>query len=167
MGGDSRGSIPIMGQSGTSRLPAGALAYLNIRSILGLVGMLVLACAAVGWLLEGRVRVTVLAGAVAIFLVGLAVEPLLNRRTVRWTSYSVEADFIYIARGALLRRSVFLPTRQILNVETVQGPLLQRFGLVKVRFSSITEIESLGPLSPASVLAIRSVIGRSPDHERI
>lgn len=113
---------------------------------------------------DGGTRTFVLLLLVVLTALSLAVElPVLNRLRVRHTSYSVQPGFVYITRGALVRRSVFIASHQIQNVETVQGPLLRRFGFVKVRLKCITDVESLGPLDPSAVLAIRRAVLQLPE----
>ena len=154
--------VPGLAQLGEDKLPPRALAYLNIRTAVELVGTAVAACSVILWTLGGNARLFSLAALATLTLVGLAVElPLLNRLRLRYTSYSVNARYVYITRGAIIRSSVLIPVHQILNVETVQGPLLRRFVLAKVRFQCITDVEALGPLDPAAVAAIRRAVASS------
>lgn len=159
--------VPTMEQSGALRLPGRALSYLHIRSATELTCAALAAIALVLWALEGSSRHRALLTIGVLTVLGLALElPILNRYRLRYTRYSVSPTFVFITRGALVRRSVLIPTRQILNVETVQGPLLRRFDFAKVRFKCITEVETLGPLDPAAVLEIRRVVALLKPHSR-
>lgn len=160
--------MPTLGQKGTAKLPPRALGYLNARAVLELVAGALAIALTVSWIFDGDLRVVLLPVLGVLTVVSLCVElPVLNRLRLRYTSYSVEPGYVYITRGAIIRSSVLIPTRNILNVETVEGPLLRRFGFVKVRFRCITDTESLGPLDPAAVVDIRRAIaylGERDDH---
>lgn len=148
--------LPTMGEPGDTALPPRSLSYLNLRDGAEVALVSFVAAALAWWFLEGSALYLSWLVLGILALVAFAVElPILNKRRVRNTSYSVEDEYVYITRGAVLRRSVFIPVRHILNVETVQGPLLRRFGFVKVRFVCITEVESLLPLDAAAVADIR------------
>ncbi len=154
-----------MSERGSTKLPPGALCYLNIRSTVELTVAVSVGAVLVLWGLDGSAQAWGLLALGLLAALGLAVElPMINRLHMRYTRYSVDPTFVYITRGALIQRSVLIPTRQILNVETVQGPLLRKFGFAKVRFKCITDVEGLGPLDPAAVLEIRSVVARLTPH---
>ncbi len=160
----SSGDAPTLSEIGRALLPPGALSYMNTRSAIELVTAALIAMMISSQALDGGVRTAVLLALGGLTAMGLAIElPLLNRLRVRYTSYSAQPGFIYITRGALVRRSVFIASHQIQNVETVQGPLLRRFGFAKVRFKCITNVESLGPLDPSAVVAIRRAVLQLPE----
>lgn len=152
-------TLPIAGAAGARLLPARARAYLNVRDASVAVVVGALGVAAASFIPDPTTRVVawvVIAGFVASTLV---IElPVLNRLHVRTTSYTVSADYVYIARGWLLRRSLLISTTKVLNVEIVQGPLLRRFGLVTMRIASVIEHENLGPLEPAEAERLRGII---------
>lgn len=128
-------------------LPAAAITYLNVRSVLelatvGIVGVAIL----LSWVPSGW-QPTVVAALLALIVVGGSVEiPVLNRLQVRRTSYEVTEDAVRIRRGMLLRRDVVIATAQLLNVTIIDGPILRRFGLVKIAFVTIANVELLGPI---------------------
>jgi membrane protein YdbS with pleckstrin-like domain len=83
---------------------------------------------------------------------------LLNRLSYRNYSYTVTPDYVYIAQGRFVRRSVTIDNGKVLNVQTSQGPILRRFGLVTLRLTCIVETERLGPVAVESVEEIRRII---------
>ena len=120
-----------------------------------------LAVLGVLWVLSEGARPYALVALAVLYAVSLTVElPLLNRLRVRNTSYSVEPGYVYITRGALINHSVLIALHQILSVETVQGPLLERFGFAKVRFRCLTDVEWLGPLDADAVIEVRRAIAQ-------
>ncbi len=157
--------MPALAQAGTTTLPRRALSYLNLRSSIELAVAATVGVLVILWGLDGRTERLALVAVAVLTMLGLAVElPFLNRLHLRWTSYSVDPTFVYVVRGVLIRRSVLIPTRQILNVETVEGPLLRRFGFAKVRFRCITDVESLDPLDRTAVTEIRMVVALLERH---
>lgn len=157
--------MPTLAQRGDRPLPPGALAYLNVRAALDLLAAVVVAVVALRWYAptwqsNGYLAIGVLAG------ISFLVEaPLLNRLRVRHTSYMVDPDFMYVTRGAFIKSSVLIPTGQIQSIETVQGPLLDRFGFATLRCKCITQVESLGPLDKVSVDRIREAVVK-PERQR-
>ena len=126
---------------------------------LDLVAAASVAAIVVYFVTEGNTRVVSWAIIGALLLASAAVElPFLNRLRIKYTTYSVNAEYVYITRGALVRTSVLIPIRQILNVESVQGPLLERLGYAKVRFRSISGSVSLAPLEATAVESIRRAV---------
>jgi membrane protein YdbS with pleckstrin-like domain len=79
---------------------------------------------------------------------------------MQYTTYSVDASQVQVARGKVFRRVVTISTAQILNIEIRQGPLLRHFGLVKVKFICIADVETLGPVSVTAAEAMRHTILR-------
>ncbi|QGQ20021.1 PH domain-containing protein [Cellulomonas sp. JZ18] len=153
---------PLPGAPGRERLAPRALAYFHVRSVLEVVlvavGVGLALLAATGWRPSGWV----FAALVGVTAVGLAVEvPLLDRHKMATTSYTVDPNLVYIARGRWWRRTVSISTAQIINVESVQGPILRRFGLVMVRFTCLADVEALGPLTPEVAERVRETVLRA------
>lgn len=148
-----------LGAPGADRLPERARRYMDIRDLLGAVLLATAGLVAAqvfldgSWLTVGRIAVAVLVVSVVCLEI-----PVMNRLTMRWTTYTVTPEHVYLVRGGVLRRSTFIPTRQILSVETAQGPLLRHFDLAQVRFHCISEVESFGPLDATTVARVREAI---------
>lgn len=144
---------------GTHRLAPAALRYENIRTVilaLVLTPLVAVACLQIpdsGWRIAALIAVGVLT--LATFVVDI---PFVNRWEYENTTYAVTRDTVFIRRGLLLRRTTTLSTAQILNVEIAQGPLLRAFGLVRVKFACIADVESLTGLSPEAAAEIRDII---------
>lgn len=147
------------GADGDQRLPERALRYLNYIDFLSITISLAVVAVIAWFVFEPPVRTVILAIAAAAWVIGVLFEiRFLNRILVRKTSYSVTRDEVYIARGMFFRRFTSIPVPQILNVEILEGPVLRKFALVKVRFTCITDIEPLGPLSPEAAEEIRDTV---------
>ncbi|WP_158270348.1 PH domain-containing protein [Mycetocola zhujimingii] len=149
----------LFGEPGDLGLPAQALKYLNLVDCLA-ISITAAGLGAIAWLVaEPPVREIVLVIIALGLATGLTFEiRMLNRIVVRKTSYTVTRDEVYIARGLLFRKYVSIPAPQVLNVEIAEGPLLRKFGLVKIRFTCITDVEALGPITPAAAESIRSTV---------
>ena len=142
---------------GSSVLPAAALRYRNIRSWAGLLVSSVLLTGGVLLGVPEEHRSGALAALGVLVVLAATVEtPLVNRASIRSTSYEVDDCAVRIGRGLLLRRTVVLPTAQLVGVTLVEGPLLRRFGLVVVVFSCAATSERLGPLGREEALRVRS-----------
>lgn len=151
---------PRDGAPGEHGLAPEALRYANILTSLSLGAVAVGGAAAVlllvqdtGWRLAALIAMVVLLAA------GAALDLLvLNPIQVRSSSYTATSDFVYIARGRWVRRTVLIATSQILNVETAQGPILRALDVVKVRLTCIADVEAIVPLTPAAAEALRAVV---------
>ncbi|MFD2793541.1 PH domain-containing protein [Promicromonospora vindobonensis] len=157
--------LPAAGDPGAERLADAAVRYWNLRSLIGGVFFLA-ACA--GALLIFRAEWMFFWGpwvVAPVVVLGVLIDVLMaNRVQFRNYSFTVTPEFVYVARGRLFRRSATIPTAQILNVETVQGPLLASMGLVTVRFTCLLEVDGVGPLTPDRAEHIRrAVLDRGAD----
>lgn len=150
---------PADGAPGVARLPVRARPYLDVRSAVETVASAGGLALAASMITVGTIRLVLLALIGVLLIVGLMLElPVLNRLKMAHTSYSVTPHYIYIARGRVFRRTVTLASQKVLNVESVQGPLLRRFDLVKVRFTCLADVVSLGPLTPATADHVRETV---------
>lgn len=151
--------VPPAGASGASALAPGSLSYLRTRFALETFTGSAILAATITLLPDPALRAVAWSTLAALVVIALLIElPWLSRRHVECSSYTVTPDFVYIARGSLIRRSRTISTAQILNVETVQGPLTRRFGMLFVRFTCVAGIESLGPLDTDAADAVRAVV---------
>jgi len=156
MNDSMRPPAPVTGHLLDEHLPPVALRYLTTRSAIELAAALLIGVSALiafvppPWLAPAAGLLA--AAAAGGFVVDFRV---INQMRVTYTTYSVSADVVLIGRGRFFRRTTFVPTAQILNVECTQGPLLRAFGLMNVRFVCITDVERLGPLSAQDAEAIR------------
>lgn len=143
--------------AGSSALPAAALRYRNLRSWAVLLVSSVLLTGGVLLGVPEEHRPAALAVLWVLLVLAATVEtPLLNRASIRSTSYEVDECAVRIGRGLLLRRTVVLATAQLVGVTLVEGPLLRRFGLVVVVFSCAATSERLGPLDREEAHHVRS-----------
>jgi uncharacterized protein len=151
--------LPLAGDPGAEHLADSAVRYWNIRSVVGGV-IILMTC--VGAIFVVRSEWIFFWGpwvAVPLVVIGVLLDVvLINKIQFRNYSFTVTADYVYVARGRLFRRSATIPTSQILNVETVQGPLLAAMGLVTVRFTCILDVDGIGPLMPDAAERIRHAV---------
>lgn len=140
-------------------LPAQALKYLNIQSSIQLIIVMGSAAALVSWLVPEPWRTWILIAVPALTVISLLVElPFMNRLEVKHTSYEVSATEVRLRKGVLFTRDTVISAAQILNVSVAEGPLLRRFGLAKVQFTSISHIEPLGPVTLEQANSIRATL---------
>lgn len=131
------GTSPCMrpfGEPGSDRLPGEALRYLNVIDVITVL-LTASVSGVVAWFVFEPLRVIL---AIILLVVATAIIfeiQIMNRLRVRNTSFTVTGDEIYIVRGLLVRRFTSIATSQVLNVEITEGPILRRFGLVKIRFT--------------------------------
>lgn len=145
-------------QEYSNRLPSSALRYVNLRSMVEIAVLAVGVTAAVVLFVPPAWRLAAWIVLAISVMVGAAVDvPIINRLQVRSTSFEVTHDAVYIRRGILLRRDTIISTAQLLNVTVVDGPLLRRYGLVKVAFATIAHVEPLGPLTADHAEQLRSL----------
>jgi membrane protein YdbS with pleckstrin-like domain len=160
-GTDASGRIPPFQSSGGERLPGEARGYLNLRTILDVIVISGALGAASFILLPLEMRAIALASELLFFGILTVYEfQVINRLRMQYTTYSVDASQVQVARGKVFRRVVTISTAQILNIEIRQGPLLRHFGLVKVKFICIADVETLGPVSVTAAEAMRHTILR-------
>ncbi|MFE4194712.1 PH domain-containing protein [Paenarthrobacter sp. NPDC056912] len=139
-----------------SALPPVALRYLMIRSTVEVLTTGTLLCGLVLWLVPGSWSAPSIAVMAILIAAGLIVDvPIVSRLTMRHTSYAVDTDAVRVKRGFLLSKDTVLSTAQILNVAIIEGPLLRRFGLAKVRFTTLNHVEPLGPVERGVAEEIR------------
>jgi len=160
-GTDASGRIPPFRNSGGERLPGEARSYLNLRTFMDVI---VIAGAVLGVsfiFLPLEMRAIALASELLFFAILALYEFLvINRLRMQYTTYSVDASQVQVARGKVFHRVATISTAQILNMEIRQGPLLRHFGLVKVKFICIADVETLGPVSIAAAEEMRRTILR-------
>lgn len=72
--------------------------------------------------------------------------------------YGVLESAIVVVRGRLIRRQSVYPLRHVLHVDTRQGPVLRRWGLVEVRLGTIAGGHPLGPVPGPVAEACRRAV---------
>lgn len=85
---------------------------------------------------------------------GLLVVP----RRHAWYRYALRDDCVVVVRGRLWLRETVFPLRQVLYVETRQGPVMRRYGLSTVRLGTIAESHAVGPLPTRVAEEFRAVV---------
>ena len=158
-----------VGERGVHRLPSRAVTYRNVRSVVDTVMTVVIAAVLTVFFLPERWRTAALVTLAALFMISVPLETaVLEVMRVRNTSYTATPEFVYLTKGVIFRTSVLIPGHQILAVETVEGPLLRKFGFVTVRFRCLTTSEELGPLNAAAVSELRrAVLQAQPESDRV
>ncbi|OMH32460.1 hypothetical protein BGP79_07295 [Tersicoccus sp. Bi-70] len=138
-------------------MPPVALRYTTIRSLLTVLPVTAVLSAGILLFLPESWRFLVLGILLVVVVVGTVADLcLFNRWSVRNTRYSVDASSVRIRHGRLLVRETTIATAQLLNVTVNEGPLLRHWGLARVTFTCISEVEPLGPLTVAEAESVRS-----------
>lgn len=148
------------GDAGVTRLPRLALRVWQATTCATALPIAaVLAAVALWWdhPVSGPVLWILVALTAAVALADLAV---VNRVRHRSYSYTVDEDEVYIAKGALVRHTVDVAVPQVLSVHVVRGPLQRALGLATVRFVSVVDAESLGPVELAEAQRVKEVVLR-------
>ena len=148
------------GDAGVTRLPRLALRVWQATTCATALPIAaVLAAVALWWdhPVGGPVLWILVALTAAVALADLAV---VNRVRHRSYSYTVDEDEVYIAKGALVRHTVDVAVPQVLSVHVVRGPLQRALGLATVRFVSVVDAESLGPVELAVAQRVKEVVLR-------
>jgi membrane protein YdbS with pleckstrin-like domain len=150
---------PPIGEAGESRLPAAALRYARIESLLGFLIFIGVGAALVFFIKNPDftgVFVRVVLPLVALWMI----FDVLIYQSIQFKNYSytITPDYVYRAKGRFFRRTITISVPQILNIGLSQGPLLKMQGLVYLHVTCITESEKLGPLLPEAAQSIRASI---------
>ena len=101
--------------------------------------------------------------AVAIFLGGGFVWPLLRWRTWR---YEVRDEEIDLLRGALVVTRTLVPMTRVQHVDTQRNPVADLFDLRSVNVHTAAGSHDIPALRPAEATAIRdriALLARTPD----
>lgn len=139
-----------------TKLPSGALRYLHMRSLVEITFVILAVLAVVMLLLPEEWRGLGGAAVLVLGIIGMLVDlPIVNRLIVRNTSYEMIDDLVCIRRGVLIHRDLTISAAQILTVSIVDGPLLRRYGLVKVKLTTIAQTDPLGPVTVAEAEELR------------
>lgn len=154
------------GEPGASALPARALHVWNATT--AVVALPVAAAAAVGAVLwRDTVGSAVLWGVVALaVLLAVLDVAVINRLRHRSYSYTVDENEVYVSKGVLVQHTVDVAVPQVLSVHITRGPVQRALGLASVRFVSVVEGESLGPVETAEAERISRVVLRGLERRR-
>lgn len=91
--------------------------------------------------------------------------PNLRWRHFRYDIHEHEIDLLY---GMFIRRRVLIPMVKVQHVDTKQGPLLRRYGLATVTFSTAAGSHEIPALNEATAERVRNriaVLARITDEE--
>ena len=137
--------VPTLGAPGADRLPSVALTYWRIHAaISGIVAaFMVSGVLAVAW-----PRVLVPWGlAMSILILLFTTFEIVAYLPFRYVNYSytVSEDFVYIAHGKILRRSVLIPATKIINVSSSQGPNMRSLRVTALGITHLLHVDGFGP----------------------
>ncbi|MBP2436605.1 PH domain-containing protein [Microbacterium amylolyticum] len=144
-------------------LPPSAVTYGRQVAMISGTPVIMAAVAAGAWIAptEHTLLVAVLTAVAAIVVMALDIL-VINVRLIRSVRYTIDAQSLRIRRGLLIKQEMELPLRHVISVSIVQGPMLRRLGLAKVRFMTIAQPQVLGPVDVLTAEKIRaSVVGVS------
>jgi membrane protein YdbS with pleckstrin-like domain len=152
-------NIPKVGDWGDTRLPAVSLRYRRIASVVTTVILIAIVMAIVLFIDNATATwlwlVVFLPALIVFELVSVIV---LEHYAYKNYSYSVARDYIYITYGRIIRKATLFSIYKVLNTETVQGPVLARFGLVNLKLNCVVQTEEIGPITPEAAELIQSAI---------
>lgn len=158
----TRVALPALGTTGAARLPPQALTYWRVHAALaaltvGLITSLAFAVVLPKYMLPwGLVALAVIASVFAIEI--LIYLPLRFRNY----SYTIDSSYVHLARGKLFRRSVIIPCDRVLNVGSVQGPIMRRMHLTALGITTLLDVEHFGPFPEDLVDDLRDrILNRS------
>jgi len=103
--------------------------------------------------------------AAAAAAVEIAVVPKVRMARIR---YAIREDEIDLIHGIIVRKRTLIPMVKIQHVDTKQGPILRRYGLLTVTFSTAAgkhEIPALGAARAEEVQSRIAKLARITDEE--
>lgn len=137
--------LPSLGSPGEISLPPVALAYWRVHAaVFGAVGASV-APLLFAWLWPSALNPWGWIGSVVIVVVTLFEVLAYLPFRYKHYSYTVGSDFVYIARGRLLRRSVLIPGSKVVNISSTQGPIMRRMRVTELGITSLLHVDNFGP----------------------
>jgi len=83
--------------------------------------------------------------------------PNLRWRRFRYDIHEHEIDLLY---GLIIRKRVLIPMTKVQHVDTKQGPILRRYGLATVTFSTAAGSHFIPALREATAESVRNQIAR-------
>ncbi|WP_413316929.1 PH domain-containing protein [Agrococcus sp. 1P02AA] len=159
---DAPAALPPVGEPGAHHRPPQAQRLSHVMTAIGTLIMVALALGALAIFRTELAATIVLAIALPLVAVIAVLDFTVgNRWEQRYYTYTVTDDYVYITSGRFVRTTTTMPTPHIIAVETQQGPVQRAFGLLSVRFTTITGQQELGPLAPAEAERIRDRVTRA------
>ncbi|KJQ52458.1 PH domain-containing protein [Microbacterium sp. SA39] len=150
------------------RLPRKAITYARTRTAVESALLATVGTVATAVLAPGDARPFWFGAVGVLVLVIVAVDiPCIDRARILSVSYDVDKGFVRLRRGIVFVEDIVVPIERILNVAIVQGPILRVFGLVRIRFVTISRFDALGPLDLDVALRLRAEVQRHQDRVSI
>ncbi|PFG03950.1 PH domain-containing protein [Bacillus sp. es.034] len=137
---------------------------LRVWKIYGVLESLVVASLAVGaivltFIFDWSHWVTVISIGVFIFFTYLFVFLLPTIKWKRWR-YEVREQEIELQRGILIVKRTLVPMVRVQHVDTVQGPILKRYGLSTITISTAANVHEIPALDMEEADELRNSISQ-------
>ncbi|MBW3111300.1 MULTISPECIES: PH domain-containing protein [Bacillaceae] len=137
---------------------------LKVWRIYGVLESLVVALLAAGaivltYLFDWPGWVTVIAGSVFILFTYVFVYLLPMIKWKRWR-YEVREQEIELQRGIFIVKRTLVPMVRVQHVDTVQGPILKKYGLSTITISSAATVHEIPALNMEEADELRNSISQ-------
>lgn len=105
------------------------------------------------------VWIPVVAGLITVLegIIGIAVVPKLRLHSWR---YEIREEEIDLLRGIFVRKRTVIPMVRVQHVDTQQGPLMRKYGLSAVRFSTAAGEHQIPALANEDADRVRVLIAQ-------
>ncbi|WP_034763081.1 PH domain-containing protein [Rossellomorea vietnamensis] len=137
---------------------------LKVWKIYGVLESLIVAALAVGaivltYIFDWSHWVTIIAVGVVILFTYLFVFLLPTIKWKRWR-YEVREQEIELQRGILIVKRTLVPMVRVQHVDTVQGPILKRYGLSTITISTAANVHEIPALDMEEADELRNSISQ-------
>ncbi|UXH42698.1 PH domain-containing protein [Rossellomorea vietnamensis] len=137
---------------------------LKVWKIYGVLESLIVAALAVGaivltYIFDWSHWVTVIAVGVVILFTYLFVFLLPTIKWKRWR-YEVREQEIELQRGILIVKRTLVPMVRVQHVDTVQGPILKKYGLSTITISTAANVHEIPALDMEEADELRNSISQ-------
>lgn len=137
---------------------------LKVWKIYGVLESLIVAALAVGaivltYIFDWSHWVTAIAVGVVILFTYLFVFLLPTIKWKRWR-YEVREQEIELQRGILIVKRTLVPMVRVQHVDTVQGPILKRYGLSTITISTAANVHEIPALDMEEADELRNSISQ-------
>lgn len=137
---------------------------LKVWKIYGVLESLIVAALAVGaivltYIFDWSHWVTAVAVGVVILFTYLFVFLLPTIKWKRWR-YEVREQEIELQRGILIVKRTLVPMVRVQHVDTVQGPILKRYGLSTITISTAANVHEIPALDMEEADELRNSISQ-------
>jgi len=110
-------------------------------------------------LFDWPVWISVVAGVTAVILAYIQIKLVPDVRWKRWR-YEVREQEIELQRGIFIIKRTLVPMVRVQHVDTVQGPILKKYGLSTITISTAATVHEIPALDTEEADALRDSISQ-------